>query len=95
MTGPQLVGEMGPWTWEMPVFRLRFLGVVEIASGLALVVPLAFSSLNALTVAGLVLALAVLLFRTFSMVRGRERGLLGWNLVVIAMAVFILMSLPA
>lgn len=86
---PQL-SQMMPWTGQVPETFVRFIGVVDLAAGLGLVLPALTRILPRLTpLAALGSAALQVLAFAFHTSRG-EYAVLGLNVILLALSVFVL-----
>jgi len=89
LTPMEALHNMMPWTADTPEALVRFIGTSELLGGLGLVLPALLRIKPALTpTAALALALVQVLATFFHLSRG-ENALIGMNLVLFAIALFI------
>lgn len=83
------LSKMLPWAAEMPLALVRFIGLSEVLGGLGLLLPSILRIKPSLTpLAALGLATVMLLATVFHISRG-EISMIGMNIVIMAIAVFI------
>jgi putative oxidoreductase len=92
MKATQSIDELSqalPWTAEVPVALVRFIGVSELAAAIGMILPAATRIMPRLTpLAGVGLALVMVLAAAFHAMRG-ETGALPINVALCGLAIFV------
>jgi uncharacterized membrane protein YphA (DoxX/SURF4 family) len=85
----EALGQMIPWTLDIPLALVRFIGVSELLAGIGLIAPALTGikpRLTILAAAGIILVMVSAVI--FHLVRG-EYGYIAFNLVLLALAAFV------
>jgi uncharacterized membrane protein YphA (DoxX/SURF4 family) len=83
------LSKMLPWASEMPAGLVRFIGFSELAGGIGLLLPSILRFKPKLTAWAAVGLIAVMAFATIFHISRGETGVIGMNIVLMLIAIFI------